>query len=73
VTLKLKSHEHELSTRQTTLDQAVSEKAELMALAERLLRRPTPPDDPVRLLGLSVSSLTDPAADTGQQLELAFP
>jgi len=73
VTLKLKSHEHELSTRQTTLDRAVSKKAELMALAERLLRRPTPPDDPVRLLGLSVSSLTNPAAETGEQLELAFP
>jgi len=38
VTLKLKSHEHETSTRQTTLERAVAEQAELMALAERLLQ-----------------------------------
>jgi DNA polymerase-4 len=73
VTLKLKSHEHEISTRQTTLERAVSDPEELMALARRLLRRPRAPDEPVRLLGLSVSSLTEPGTAAGEQLELAFP
>jgi len=73
VTLKLKSHEHEISTRQTTLERAVSEQEELLALAERLLHRPRPPTEPVRLLGLSVSSLTGPGTEAGEQLELAFP
>jgi len=73
VTLKLKSHEHDVSTRQTTLGRAVAEKPELMALAERLLQRPRPPDEPVRLLGISVSSLTAERARVGEQLELGFP
>lgn len=73
VTLKLKSHQHETSTRQSTLDRAVAEKDELIALAERLLHRPRPPEEPVRLLGLSVSSLTDGTAREGEQLVLEFP
>jgi DNA polymerase-4 len=41
-----------------------------MRLAERLLSRPHPPEEPVRLLGLSVSSLT--GREEGKQLELDF-
>jgi DNA polymerase-4 len=73
VTLKLKSHEHEVSTRQTTLERAVAEKEDLLTLAERLLHRPQPPREPVRLLGISVSSLTDGETAAGEQLELDFP
>jgi DNA polymerase-4 len=73
VTLKLKNHEHDVTTRQTTLGRAVAEKEELIALAERLLERPHPPKEPVRLLGLSVSSLTGTAARSGEQLEMEFP
>ncbi len=73
VTLKLKSHEHETSTRQTTFERPVAEKAELMVLAERLLRRPSPPEEPVRLLGISVSSLAYKENAYGKQLELEFP
>jgi DNA polymerase-4 len=73
VTLKLKSHEHETGTRQTTLGRAVAEKEELMALVRRLLLRPQPPSEPVRLLGISVSSLTSPSSRIGEQLELEFP
>ncbi|WP_233992859.1 DNA polymerase IV [Salinibacter altiplanensis] len=58
VTLKLKSHEHEVSTRQTTLCRAVRAEKDLMRLARRLLWRSAPPEEPVRLLGISVSSLT---------------
>jgi len=70
VTLKLKSHDHDVSTRQTTLRRAVRSAETLMRLAERLLVRPHPPEEPVRLLGLSVSSLT--GGEAGKQLELDF-
>ncbi len=71
VTLKLKSHDHDVSTRQTTLRRAVRSEEDLMRLAERLLGRPHPPEEPVRLLGLSVSSLTG-RKEGGEQLELDF-
>jgi nucleotidyltransferase/DNA polymerase involved in DNA repair len=70
VTLKLKSHDHDVSTRQTTLRRAVRSEEDLMRLAERLLSQPHPPEEPVRLLGLSVSSLT--GTEEGKQLELDF-
>ena len=73
VTLKLKNSDHEVSTRQTTLGRAVAEKDQLLQVAEQLLHRPRPPTDPVRLLGISVSSLTGPGAKGGTQLELRFP
>jgi DNA polymerase-4 len=69
VTLKLKSHQHDVSTRQMTLGRAVRSPDDLMRLAEQLLGRPRPPEEPVRLLGLSVSSLTGPET-AGQQLSL---
>lgn len=72
VTLKLKSHRHEISTRQTTLDRAVARKEDLVALAERLLHRPRPPAEPVRLLGISVSSLVEEEHVVGEQLTLPF-
>jgi DNA polymerase-4 len=62
-----------VSTRQTTLDRAIADQAELMALAERLLYRPRPPEEPVRLLGISVSSLVGEATRAGEQLDLDFP
>ena len=72
VTLKLKRHDHQVSTRQTTLERAVASKSELTVLAERLLHRPRPPAEPVRLLGISVSSLTRREGRAGTQLELRF-
>ena len=71
VILKLKTYNHEVSTRQTTLDRPVDTKAELMTLAERLLERPHPPSEPIRLLGISVSSLVE-EKDIGEQLVLNF-
>lgn len=71
VTLKLKSHDHEVSTRQTTLESALRSEDKLMILAERLLQRPHPPKAPVRLLGLSVSSLLGDE-NRGEQLEFDF-
>lgn len=72
VTLKLKRHDHQVRTRQTTLERAVATKSELTALAGRLLRRPRPPEEPVRLLGISVSSLLPRDGGGGTQLELPF-
>lgn len=71
VTLKLKSHDHEVSTRQTTLRWTVRSESALMRLPERLLQRPRPPEEPERLLGLSVSSLTG-GEEVGEQLEFDF-
>jgi DNA polymerase-4 len=44
-----------------------------MRLAERLLHRPHPPEEPVRLLGLTVASLTDEEQEAGVQLSFRFP
>jgi len=71
VTLKLKSHDHQVSTRQTTVERPLRAKDELMAITERLLRRPHSPTEPVRLLGISVSSLAE-GEEAGAQLELNF-
>jgi DNA polymerase-4 len=71
IALKLKSHDHDVSTRQTTLRRAIRSEETLMRLAKRLLGRPHPPEEPVRLLGLSVSSLTG-GEEGGVQLEFDF-
>ena len=71
VTLKLKTHNHEVSTRQITLDRPIDRKDDLMTLAERLLERPHPPDEPIRLLGISVSSFVG-QSNGGRQLVLDF-
>lgn len=74
VTLKLKSFRHEVTTRQVTLDRYVHTADSLMIVAERLLHDPDPPREPVRLLGLSVSNLTDPEAPSiAVQMEIPFP
>jgi DNA polymerase-4 len=56
VTLKIKHRDFTVTTRQRTLDDQVQDAAELMALANWLLHNPAPPQLPVRLLGLSVST-----------------
>ncbi len=71
MTLKLKSHDHQVSTRRTTVDRPLRAEDELMAITERLLRRPHPPKEPVRLLGISVSSLAEEEG-AGGQLEFDF-
>ena len=71
VTLKIKDHRHNITSRQRTLHRAVGAKDELLQLAQQLLHTPHPPPEPVRLLGLSVSSLTDRDHE-GAQLSLPF-
>ena len=65
VTLKIKYQNFTINTRQRTLDHQVDNTDELMTLADWLIKHPTPPLLPVRLLGLSVSTF-DPADDSRQ-------
>jgi DNA polymerase-4 len=58
VTLKIKYHDFEVNTRQTTSKHPIGSREELIELGDLLLRNsPAPPKRPVRLLGLSVSKL----------------
>jgi len=63
VTLKIKYRDFSVTTRQRTLDQPVGGADQLMSLAARLIDQPTPPEFPVRLLGLSLSSFEPPGED----------
>ena len=56
VTLKVKYHDFDITTRSTTVHQDVYREDELCSIACSLLRTPVP-SRPVRLLGLSVSNL----------------
>lgn len=71
VTLKLKSRDHDVSTRQTALERPVALTETLMTLVGRLLQRPHPPKEPIRLLGVSVS-LRALECSRGIQLKLNF-
>ncbi|MGI9511051.1 MAG: DNA polymerase IV [Geminicoccaceae bacterium] len=66
VTLKIKYRDFTINTRQRTLDHHVGTADELMTLADWLIKHPTPPLLPVRLLGLSVSTFEQ--ADDRRQL-----
>lgn len=58
VTLKIKYHDFEQVTRQTTTDGCVREPGEIYEMADLLLRHaPEPPEKPVRLLGITLSNL----------------
>jgi len=74
LTLKIKTSDFALTTRQTRAPHLISEKKELIELAELLLfHAPHPPDKPVRLLGLSTSglrSLTDEPIPKQLRLDL---
>ncbi|MEM6336336.1 MAG: DNA polymerase IV [Bacteroidota bacterium] len=67
VTLKLKSAAFVISSRSTTLATLVDTEAELLRIGCGLLRQ-NPPKHPVRLIGLSVSTLAP--AGTPRQLSL---
>lgn len=74
VTLKIKTFDFEITTRQTTTDVLRGQKEEIMELVDLLLMHaPGPPTKPVRLLGISVSnlrSLTDDPVPVQLRLEL---
>lgn len=72
VTLKLKRADFSVRTRQHTLSHAVARTEALTELGRHLLRDPSPPQHPIRLLGLSLSKLTEADTDAGRQLWIPF-
>ncbi len=70
VTLKVKYSDFDQRTRSRTFDHTVREAAELYTAGRLLLQSPGLPDKPVRLLGLTVTSLK--GADTPKQLSFDF-
>jgi len=74
VTIKIKTADFDQTTRQTTTESPIAQKEELIELAELLLMHaPSPPEKPVRLLGISVSnlrSLTDEPVAAQLRLDL---
>ena len=71
VTLKIKDHRHNISSRQQTLDRTVGAADELLRWAERLLHRPHPPAEPVRLLGTPDEGVTLADSTTERRYPLA--
>jgi len=61
VTLKVKYQDFRIVTRTRSLDRAVSDRAEFLAIGLGLLRGLMPLDRPVRLLGLTLSNLDEQA------------
>ena len=58
VTLKIKTADFQISTRQTSTDQLIHEKDDIAEVVALLLHHaPSPPTKPVRLLGISLSHL----------------
>lgn len=74
ITIKIKYHDFEVTTRQTTSSGVIYDREELFEVADLLLRHaPEPPHRPVRLLGVSVSNLRSMQADPlPEQLALDF-
>jgi len=74
VTLKIKTLDFEITTRQTTCETPISLKEEIVELASLLLHHsPGVPSKPVRLLGISMSSLRSISEHPSQeQLKLNF-
>jgi DNA polymerase-4 len=56
VTVKVKDHEFNLSTRSKTVEEFLENSEDIYAIASHLLSD-SPPDDPIRLLGVGVSNL----------------
>jgi DNA polymerase-4 len=56
VTVKVKDHEFNLSTRSRTVDEFLDSYEDIYSLASQLLSE-NPPDEPIRLLGVGVSNL----------------
>jgi DNA polymerase-4 len=74
LTLKVKYDDFQTVTRSHTQAEPIDQAATMLALAEALLARTEAGVRPVRLLGLTVSSLTtDIPLDAAAQLELPFP
>ena len=70
VTLKLKTARFVQTTRAASLPDPVASAEALLGVAIRLLARPSPPDAPLRLVGITASALVPLGAATQLALEL---
>ena len=59
VTLKVKYQDFRICTRARSLDRAVADREEFFDIGVRLLRTLLPPRSGIRLLGLTLSNLTE--------------
>jgi DNA polymerase-4 len=67
VTLKIKYHDFAITTRSRTVQHDVRTTDEILAIGRELMQQPAPPERPVRLMGLTLSSLS---GESTPQLEL---
>ena len=73
VTLKIKYHDFVIHTRSQTQPQYIHEYEAIFSIVQHLLYHPSPPEKPVRLLGVSVSNLDNQTlSHHGYQLTLEF-
>jgi DNA polymerase IV len=73
VNLKVKYGDFQIVTRARSLDRPVGGEAEFLAIGADLLRTLLPPVKSIRLLGLGLSGLADPARAEPSALELRLP
>jgi DNA polymerase-4 len=72
VNLKVKYGDFRIVTRARSLDRTVTA-AEFLEIGRALLQSMLPPAKPIRLLGLGLSSLGEPAAAAARPVELELP
>ena len=73
VTLKVKYHDFQIVTRARSLDRPVTGREEFVAIGCSLLRTLLPPPKGIRLLGLTLSNLSEGAEIAQGPLELELP
>ena len=66
VTVKIKYHDFIVNTRSRTLDYPIQTHDQIWPVVQELFHTPNTPDRPVRLLGVSLSNLSDNNVNTDQ-------
>lgn len=76
ITLKIKYHDFQITTRSKTLEHFIDSPEDIFSVIKYLLHKPEFPQAPVRLLGVSLSSLSHEQEELhnayGQQLSFEF-
>jgi DNA polymerase IV len=73
VTLKVKYRDFQIVTRAKSLERAVAGREEFLEIGTALLRTMLPVGKGIRLLGLTLSNLSQSGGDNSTPLELEFP
>jgi len=72
VTVKIKYHDFEIRTRSRTYPRPIETSDHLRRAATDLIRTPSWPERPVRLLGITLSNFASSVSDVPEQLRLAL-